>query len=296
MRRMSTLYVVSTPIGNLEDLTARAARILGEVDRVVAEDTRRTGILLKHLGLRVPMTSLHDHNEASRVSTVIEWLEAGESVALVSDAGTPLVSDPGGRTVAAVRDAGHNVVPIPGPSAVLAALVGSGLPADRFAFLGFVPRKGEARRETLRRIDASAETLVVFESPERLWRLLSALGELDPERPVAVARELTKLHEDFRRGTAIELAAYYEEHSPRGEVTVVIAPAATPGAEETESREEAARARARELLAEGGRPSAVAKEVAKATGIARNRVYLWVQELSSVLEPADDDDREKTTR
>lgn len=293
---MSTLYVVATPIGNLEDLTARAARVLGEVDRVVAEDTRRTGILLKHLDLRVPMTSLHEHNEASRVSMVLEWLGAGESVALVSDAGTPLVSDPGGRTVAAARDAGYEVVPIPGPSAVLAALVGSGLPADRFAFLGFVPRKGEARRETLRRIAGSAETVIVFESPERLDRLLAALADLDPERPVAVAREVTKMHEEFRRGTAVELAAYYREHAARGEVTVVIAPAPSDGAGEAASREVEARARARELLEAGERPSAVAKAVAKATGIARNRVYLWVQELSSDVEPADDDDRERTTR
>ena len=279
---MSTLYIVATPIGNLEDLTARAARILGEVDRVVAEDTRRTGILLKHLGIRVPLTSLHAHNEASRAPALLEWLAAGENVALVSDAGTPVVSDPGERTVAAVRDAGHDVVPLPGPSAVLAALAGSGLPAERFAFLGFVPRKGADRRSTLERIAGSSETVIVFESPERLCKLLEALDQMDAAREVCVARELTKIHEEFRRGTAAELLGYYQEAGVRGEVTVVIAPAS---AQQNEGPTEADAVRlVEQLLAEGMRPSGVAKEVASVTGIARNRVYEIVQQFNSTAE------------
>ena len=279
---MSTLYIVATPIGNLEDLTARAARILGEVDRVVAEDTRRTGILLKHLGIRVPLTSLHAHNEASRAPALLEWLAAGENVALVSDAGTPVVSDPGERTVAAVRDAGHDVVPLPGPSAVLAALAGSGLPAERFAFLGFVPRKGADRRSTLERIAGSSETAIVFESPERLCKLLESLDQMDAAREVCVARELTKIHEEFRRGTAAELLGYYQEAGVRGEVTVVIAPAS---AQQKEGPTEADAIRlVEQLLAEGMRPSGVAKEVASVTGIARNRVYEIVQQFNSTAE------------
>lgn len=276
---MSTLYIVATPIGNLEDLTARAARILGEVDRVVAEDTRRTGILLKHLGIRVRLTSLHAHNEASRAPALIEWLNAGETVALVSDAGTPVVSDPGERTVASVRDAGHDVVPLPGPSAVLAALAGSGLPAERFAFLGFVPRKGTDRRSTLERIAGSLETVIVFESPERLCKLLEALHQLDAERQICVARELTKIHEEFRRGTAHELLGYYEEAGVRGEVTVVIAPVAI-GREDGPAEDEI-RKRVAELLDEGMRPSKVAREVAQEMGVPRNRAYEIVQELNS---------------
>ncbi len=276
---MSTLYIVATPIGNLEDLTARAARILGEVDRVVAEDTRRTGILLKHLGIRVPLTSLHAHNEASRAPALLEWLGAGETVALVSDAGTPVVSDPGERTVAAVRAAGHDVVPLPGPSAVLAALAGSGLPSERFAFLGFVPRKGPDRRSTLERIAGSLETVIVFESPERLCKFLEALDGMDPDREVCVARELTKIHEEFRQGTAAELLSYYQEAGVRGEVTVVIAPA-PEGSDEGPSEADAVRL-VGQLLAEGMRPSGVAKEVASVTGIARNRVYEIVQQFNS---------------
>lgn len=279
---MGTLYIVATPIGNLEDLTARAARILGEVDRVVAEDTRRTGILLKHLGIRVPLTSLHAHNEASRAPALLAWLADGESVALVSDAGTPVVSDPGERTVAAVRDAGHTVVPLPGPSAVLAALAGSGLPSERFAFLGFVPRKGADRRSTLERIAGSSETVVVFESPERLCKLLEALDGVDAARELCVARELTKMHEEFRRGTAAELLGYYQEAGVRGEVTVVIAPAA---AQADDGQIEANAAdRVRELLAGGMRPSKVARAVADETGIARNRAYEIVQQLNSTDE------------
>lgn len=274
---MSTLYVVATPIGNLEDVTLRAARALGEVDRVLAEDTRRTGRLLKHLEVQAPLVSLHAHNEAERVSAVLRWLEAGEVLALVSDAGTPLVSDPGARLVRAVVDAGHAVVPLPGPSAVLTALVGAAIEAERFVFLGFVPRKGGDRERFLARVSASAETVVAFESPERTAALLEDLAAAcGGTRRACVARELTKLHETFRRGTLADLAAYYRDEPPRGEVTVVVAPAPPPDPDDAEGE---ARRLARRLLAEGSSPSRAAREVARATGVRRNRAYELIQEL-----------------
>ncbi|HET9948512.1 MAG TPA: 16S rRNA (cytidine(1402)-2'-O)-methyltransferase, partial [Longimicrobiales bacterium] len=224
---MATLYVVSTPIGNLADLTPRAAATLRGVARILAEDTRRSRPLAQAAGASAPLLSLHEHNERERTRQVLEWLARGEDVALVTDAGTPLVSDPGARVVAAAIERGHAVVPIPGPSAVLAALVGSGLPSDRFAFLGFPERKGPARRALLERVAASRETVVLFESPHRLVRLLDDLAAAcGPGRRVAVARELTKVHEEFVRGTLSEASAYYQEHPPKGEVTVVIGPAA----------------------------------------------------------------------
>ncbi len=274
---MATLYVVATPIGNLEDITLRASRVLGEVDRVLAEDTRRTGTLLSHLGIRSRLVSLHAHNEARRIEQVLAWMAEGSSLALVSDAGTPLISDPGARLVRAVVDAGHTVVPIPGPSAPLAALVAAGLPSDRFSFLGFVPRKGPERSSTLARIAGSRETTVVFESAERLGALLDDLvAACGPERDACVARELTKVHETFQRGTLQELRAYYQGEAPRGEVTVVVASAPPVSSDEVEAvaRREAAR-----LLADGAAPSRVAREVALRTGLPRNRAYTLVQAL-----------------
>lgn len=277
---MSVLFVVSTPIGNLADVTRRAEEVLAAVDGVLAEDTRRTRILLDHLELRTPLTSLHEHNEAARVGQVLERLDGGEELALVSDAGTPLLSDPGGRLVRAVLDAGHEVVPVPGPSAILAALVASGLPADRFTFLGFVPRKGGDRDALLERVAASTETTVLFESPERLVRLLQDLaGPCGPDRDVAVARELTKVYESVRRGTLAETLRYYEESPPRGEVTVVVGPATVPE-EPDEVDEAAARALAGALLAEGRRASQAAREVARRLGVPRNRAYEIVHSVA----------------
>lgn len=282
------LYIVSTPIGNLEDVTVRAARILGEVDAVLAEDTRRTSILLRHLGVSPPMVSLHQHNERSRESEVLSRLEGGAALALVSDAGTPLVSDPGERLVAAVREAGYTVVPIPGASAVMAALVASGLPAVPFSFLGFPPRKGRERAEFLARVRGASETVVLFESPERTARLLADLAEADPAtagRPAAVGRELTKLHEEVRRGTVAELARYYEEVPPRGEVTVVLGPLAAAPAGESDAVDEAAiRALGAAILAEGASPSRAAREVARRLGVPRNRAYELLQSLAGAVE------------
>jgi 16S rRNA (cytidine1402-2'-O)-methyltransferase len=275
---MATLFVVSTPIGNLEDLTGRAARVLGEVERILAEDTRRTRVLLTHLGIRGTLVSLHAHNEAERLSQVLSWLDSGEDLALVSDAGTPLVSDPGQRLVAGVIDAGHRVSPLPGPSAALAALVVSGLPADRFVFLGFPPRSGAERAGFLDRVADSEETALLFESPERVGRLLRDLAKVaGSRRLVCVARELTKLHETVFRGTLGEAAGYYDDQPPRGEVVVVVAPGERRSRPEADR--EAAVALARSQLEEGTRPSQVAKDVARRLGIPRNRAYQIIQEL-----------------
>ncbi|HUP52309.1 MAG TPA: 16S rRNA (cytidine(1402)-2'-O)-methyltransferase [Longimicrobiales bacterium] len=276
---MSTLYLVSTPIGNLGDLSPRAAETLRSVDRILAEDTRRSRLLAERAGSTAPLVSLHEHNERAREEVVLAWLAGGERLALVSDAGTPLVSDPGARLVGAVLAAGHDVVPIPGPSAVLAALVGSGFVTERFTFLGFPERKGSARRALLERAARSEDAVILFESPNRLVELLDALAEAcGPERRVAVARELTKLHEEFVRGTLGEAAAYYREHPPKGEVTVVLEPA-SPEDVAPADREDEARALATELLARGTRPSQVAKELADRLDLARNDAYRIVHEL-----------------
>jgi 16S rRNA (cytidine1402-2'-O)-methyltransferase len=227
----------------------------------------------------VPVVAVHEHNEAERTGQVLDWLGAGEALALVSDAGTPLVSDPGARVVRAAADAGHDVIPLPGPSAVLAALIASGLSTERFTFLGFPPRKGEERGALLERIAGSEETVVLFESPERLGALLSDLiAACGAERPVAVARELTKVHEEVTRGTLSEALRYYEEHPPRGEVTVVVDRAPLPKDPDA-ADEAAARALARALLDEGLRPSHAAREVARRLGLPRNLAYQIVQAL-----------------
>lgn len=275
---MATLYLVSTPIGHLGDLSPRAADTLRSVDRILAEDTRRTRILANHADARAPLVSLHAHNERARIARILGWLEAGESLALVSDAGTPLVSDPGGRVVAAVAEGGYDIVPIPGASAVLAALVSSGLPTDRFVFLGFPERKGKGRRALLDRVASSEETVVLFESPRRLVALLEALAEAcGPERRVSVARELTKIHEEIRRGTLVEVAAYYRERPPKGEVTLVVA----AGEQEALAvgREAEAVSLAEELIGEGMKPSAAARELANRLRVARNDAYRIVHDL-----------------
>jgi 16S rRNA (cytidine1402-2'-O)-methyltransferase len=277
---VATLFLVSTPIGNLGDLSPRAADTLRSVARVLAEDTRRTRVLTERVGATAPLVALHAHNEVERTERILAWMDAGEDLALVSDAGTPLLSDPGSRIVRAVLDRGHVVVPIPGPSAILAALVASGLPTERFAFLGFPPRKGKERRELIARVAESAETTILFESPQRLTDLLDELAAAcGPSHPVAVARELTKLHEEVRRGTLEEVAAYYRQNPPKGEVTVVVAPGpADAGGGDLEVE---ARGLAAGLLADGMKPSEAAKELAARLGVGRNEAYRIVQEMSA---------------
>ena len=273
---MSTLYVTSTPIGNLEDITIRAIAVLRDVSRILAEDTRRTSILLRRYDIETPLFSAHEHNEAARAGQLVSWLEAGEDVALVSDAGTPLLSDPGARLVRAVIEAGHAVVPVPGPSALLAALVAAGLPAEPFTFYGFAPRSGGARRELLERLSTMAHTAVLYESPARLRALLEdLLTACGADRPVAVARELTKLHESLVRGTLADVLRYYEEGVVRGEVVVVLggAPAPAPASEAEAAGLAAA------LLAAGATPRSAAKELAQRLHISRNEAYSLVLSL-----------------
>lgn len=274
---MSRLYIVSTPIGNLADTTHRAVEVLRSVSRVLAEDTRRTMVLLRKYDIDTPLVSAHEHNEAARAPKVVEWLNAGEDLALVSDAGTPLVSDPGARIVDAVIEAGHEVVPVPGASALLAALVASGLPAEAFTFFGFVERSGAKRTERLAELATLPHTAIVYESPERLVRLLEDLRERsDAGRRVSVSRELTKLHEEHVRGTLEEVAEHFAAKGLKGEVVVVLEGA--KGVPEAVD-EEAAAALAAALLEAGGRPSVVAKEVARRLDVPRNRAYEIVQRL-----------------
>jgi len=234
---VGTLYVVPTPIGNLEDITLRALRILGSVPLIAAEDTRRTAILLQRHQITTPTISFHEHNERTRTAELVRRLAAGESIALVSDAGTPLISDPGARLVAAAIDAGIRVESIPGPSAILAALTASGLAADRFTFLGFAPaRKGE-RARWLDAVRDLPGTLVFFESPRRIAACLEAAREILGERYVVLARELTKAHETFTRGFVSDLLQ--SGFDGRGEYTVLVSDqlraAATSGAELSET-------------------------------------------------------------
>jgi 16S rRNA (cytidine1402-2'-O)-methyltransferase len=268
---MSILYNVSTPIGNLGDVTERALEVLRAVDRVLAEDTRRTAILLRHFAINTPLLSAHEHNEAARAGQIVTWLDEGETLALVSDAGTPLVSDPGERIVRAVLDAGHDVVPVPGASALLAALVATGLPTVPFTFFGFVPRSGRERDAFLAQLAMLPHTAVMYESPGRLHRLLADLRtSCGADRRIAVARELTKVHETFVRGTIADVVAYYDERTTvKGEVVVVLdgAPEPPPPSEHD------AAAVARALLADGTPASRVARELARRTGLSRNDAY-----------------------
>lgn len=265
-----SLAVVSTPIGNLDDLTVRAARVLCEADLILSEDTRHTGRLLAHVGSGVPQRSLHEHNEAERIAEVLERLAAGQRVALVSDAGTPGVSDPGFQVMRACAEAGHRIEPIPGPSALTAALVVAGLPMDRVAFDGFLPRRGAARRARLVELTTEPRTMVLFLSPHRaaedLEDLAAALGV---DRRATLARELTKLHEEVVHGTLGALADRVRT-GVRGELALVIA-----GAARTEPEvdlDDAARAVA-ELVAEGRTTRDAVAEVAEATGADRRALY-----------------------
>lgn len=274
------LYVVATPIGNLGDITRRAVEVLGAADVVLAEDTRRTGMLLRRLDVSTRMVSAHEHNEAPRARLVVEMLREGKAVALVSDAGTPLLSDPGARIVAEVAAAGFAVVPIPGASALLAALVASGLPSERFTFYGFPPRKGPERTALLEEVAALTHAAVLYESPNRVGRLLTDLADTaGAERRVAVARELTKLHEEVFRGTLAGAAAHFSREV-LGEIVVVVEGRPVDAATEEETDELAARSMAGALLAQGLSPTAAVKELRRRLGIARNTAYELVQEVA----------------
>lgn len=273
----ATLYVVATPLGNLQDLTHRAAEVLRTVHLVAAEDTRHTRRLLSHLDAHPQMVSVHAHADPGRLESVIRRLQAGENVALVSDAGTPAVSDPGAELVRLARKAGIRVVPVPGPSAVAAALSASGLPADRFTFLGFLPRSGGDRRRLLERVAGEPWTIVLYEAPGRLADLLGALAEAcGRERRAVGARELTKVHEEIREGSLADLAAHYTVNEPLGEVTVLVegAPAVEPVVDIEGIQEEA-----RRLLAGGLSRKDAIRRLTESRGLRRNEVYRLVMEL-----------------
>jgi 16S rRNA (cytidine1402-2'-O)-methyltransferase len=272
-----TLYVVATPIGNLGDLSPRAAEVLRAVAAVAAEDTRRTLKLFAHLGAPAPeMLSLPAFDERARVGRIVARLAAGEDVALCTDAGTPGVSDPGAALVAAAWEAGARVVPIPGPSAAISALSASGFPADRFLFAGFLPRKGGARAEALRALAAAGATVVLYEAGNRTADTLGDLAAALGDRPAVVARELTKLHETLLRGKLSALAALVPPDVP-GEVTIVVSgEGAAPVVEAPAEPLEAELAR---RLAAGEAPSALARDVARARGLKRSDVYAAIQRL-----------------
>ncbi|HOA25550.1 MAG TPA: 16S rRNA (cytidine(1402)-2'-O)-methyltransferase [Aggregatilineales bacterium] len=265
-----TLYIVPTPIGNLEDITLRALRVLRKVSLIAAEDTRTTGRLLAHYGIETPQTSYHEHNKLTKLDRILDALAVGD-VALVSDAGTPGLSDPGYELIGAVLEAGMKVVPLPGPSAVISALVASGLPTDSFTYLGFLPRKSQARREALAAVRDVPHTLVLYEAPHRLLDTLADVQAVLGARQVVVTRELTKLHEEIWRGGVQGAIRYYTENPPRGEITLVIGGAAT--VEPREWTEDEVRAALAERLAAGESRSAAAKAVAQAAGWPKSRVY-----------------------
>ncbi len=262
-----TMYVVATPIGNLEDITLRALRVLREVDLVACEDTRHTHKLLDHYGIQKPVVSYHEHNEALRAPELVEKLEGGATIALVSDAGTPLVSDPGYRLVRQALDKGIRVEPVPGPAALLAALAASGLPTDEFHFGGFLPARTVQRKKALARFKDESATLIFYEAPHRILETLADIEEVLGERPLVLARELTKLHEEFARGTAAELR---RAHIPlKGEFTLLIGKAA-----ETEIQDERTIPEAVEAFVRVGLSRMEAmKAVARERGVSKRDVY-----------------------
>ncbi len=273
-----TLYLVATPIGNLEDITLRALRVLREeVHLIACEDTRQTLKLLDHYGIRKPLLSYHEHNEIARVPDIVDTLKRGENVALVSDAGTPLLSDPGYRVVTAAVEQGVRVVPLPGSSAALAALAGSGLPTDEFWFIGFLPGKAAGRRKVLSQIAVHPGTVIAYESPHRILETLADVTELLKDRPLVLARELTKVYEEFVRGTAAHIRAHLiQNQSARGEMTLVIGKG-----EQRETDLDVAAEIARLQEEEGLSRMEAIKGVAKRVGLPKREVYRLAEGLGS---------------
>jgi 16S rRNA (cytidine1402-2'-O)-methyltransferase len=264
-----TLFIVATPIGNLGDMTQRAIETLRAVDLVLAEDTRKTRVLFEHFGIQTRLKSAHAHNEAATIPFVLDELRKKRSVGLVTDAGTPLISDPGSRLVQAVREAGFRVSPVPGASALTAALSAAGLDTTRFSFFGFLPRSGRERREALAQIETLAHTAVLYEAPTRLAETLGDVAASGSStRRCVVARELTKLFEEFRSGTVEELAAYYAGSPPRGEVVVLLA-----AAEPKPFNEEDLRNQVKALREAGLSAKDVAERISSETGLPRNMIY-----------------------
>lgn len=275
------LYLVATPIGHLGDITIRALETLAGARRIYCEDSRVTRVLLDRYGIRTPLSTYHEHNGEMVRPKILAGLAAGDAIALVSDAGTPLISDPGYKLVGAAAEAGYKVIPIPGASALLAGLVGSGLATDQFLFAGFLPSKAEARRQRIAALAGLTATVIVYESPHRLDESLAALAEgMGAARSAVVCRELTKTFEEFRRGTLGDLAAHYAEHKARGEIVIVVAPAEeqATGADDID----------RLLLAALAHqpPGKAAGDVAKLTGADRKALYARALELKGGAAPA----------
>jgi 16S rRNA (cytidine1402-2'-O)-methyltransferase len=263
------LYVVATPIGNLEDITYRAVRVLGECDLIACEDTRQSHKLLEHYGIRKPTISYHEHNEAERTADLLVRLQNGMAIALITDAGVPLISDPGYRLVHAAVEAGIRVEPIPGASAALSALSASGLPTHAFYFGGFLPPKQGQRLHALEALREETSTLIFYEAPHRILETLAAVEEALGPRPVVVARELTKIHEEFLRGTAAEVRAVLAERDAiKGEITLLVGKAAAPPPDDTPIEKAVAK-----LIASGVPRMDAIKQVARARGLSKREVY-----------------------
>ncbi len=273
---MGTLYLVATPLGNLEDITLRALRILREVSLIATEDTRTTGQLLKHFEIRCPLVSYYEHNKVTRLERMLEALAEGD-VALVSEAGTPLISDPGYELVQAAIERGFAVISIPGPSALTVALPASGLPLDRFLFLGFLPRKTGDRRRLLEEVKSQKATLLFFEAPHRLRDTLADMVDiLGADRPIAACRELTKLYEEIWRGTLAEARREWEQREPRGEFTLVIG-GAPPALDWDQAQVEMALTK---TLAAGVSLKDAVRQVTSSSGWGRREVYALAQKLN----------------
>lgn len=278
LNKQGVLYVVATPIGNLEDITYRAVRILKEAGLIACEDTRQTRKLLDRYGIATPTTSYHEHNEAACAEVLVRKLEEGLTIAQVSDAGMPGISDPGYRVIKLAIERGITVVPVPGPSALITALVGSGLPTDAFEFLGFLPAKSGQRRTMLESLREIRQTVVVYEAPHRIREALEdTIAALGPDRPVVVARELTKVHEEFIRGTAAQILSEIQGRELKGEITLLIGPGQTQPEREPQ-------------LDLAGRLHAIMKEqkldekaalkvLAKECGLSKSEVYRELQRL-----------------
>ena len=276
--KASTLYLVGTPIGNLDDMTFRAIEVLKKVDTIAAEDTRLTGKLLHYFQISTPQISYHDHNRLSRIPDLLARIKGGQSIALVTDAGMPCVSDPGYELVKACAEAGISVVPIPGVTAVITGLAASGLKSDRFTFEGFLPAKEKERLLGLELLRSEVRTLIFYEAPHRMRESLRSMSEVfGANRSVALARELTKLHEEFWRGTLAEAIAYYAEKDPQGEYTVIVAGCEVQAVELSEERLKAEMVL---LLGEGLSRSSISKQLAVQTGLPKRQIYQWALELS----------------
>lgn len=280
-RNGGRLYVVATPIGNLGDLSPRALRVLAAVDWVAAEDTRVSGRLLKRFEITAKLVSYHEGNERSRARELLGRLQGGADIALVTDAGTPCISDPGYRLVAAAAQAGVEIVSVPGPSAALALLSISGLPSDRFSFEGFLPARGAARRRALLRLRSMGGTVVLYESPRRIVGLLEDIARECGDPQVAVGRELTKRHEEVLRGGAADLASVIRDRGARGEFVVAVH---LPAAEKQNLDDDRLRRRLRERLGDGASVRDIASEL-KAEGVSRRRVYALAREIGSSGSP-----------